>query len=211
LTPSEGPKRPKKDKTTANRKEEELQLKDSIYKLRRTRFPQLANFLLTTDVITSDDSPPPPSTNPFSLAPRSHPPPLYYLPAILTATQESFITRRKAEVSDAAEKEWELFREERSNGIAEIDQLRQRVAEEEARKKAERALDKDEMDTDTAPAPGIAIDNKTTDDNVVVRGGEPPSREIEMEVDDGIGTHEDSKDAAAEQEKKRGAYTYAGR
>jgi hypothetical protein len=69
------------------------------YKLRRTRFPQLANFLLTTDVITSDDSPPPPSTNPFSLAPRSHPPPLYYLPAILTATQESFITRRKAEVS----------------------------------------------------------------------------------------------------------------
>jgi hypothetical protein len=58
------------------------------------------------------------------------------------------------------------------------------------------------MDTDTAPAPGIAIDNKTTDDNVVVRGGEPPSREIEMEVDDGIGTHEDSKDAAAEQEKK---------
>ena len=107
----------KKDKTAANRKEEELQLKDSIvccyllyclttfttnhetqYKLRRKRLPILANFLFTSDVIPSEDSPPPPSANPLAPIPRSHPPPLCYLPAILTPAQETFISRRKAEV-----------------------------------------------------------------------------------------------------------------
>lgn len=104
----------KKDKTAANRKEEDLQLKDSIvcdvafaldvkltfmqYKLRRTRLPILANFLLTSDDIPLDASTPPPSENPLAPVPRSHPPPLYYLPAILTSDQEAFLTRRKAEV-----------------------------------------------------------------------------------------------------------------
>lgn len=102
---------------SANRREEELQLKDSIvrhlifmmglyfnispaqYKLRRARLPLLANFLLTSDRIPSDDaSPPPPSKTPLALAPRTHPPPLYYLPAILTPAQEVFLTQRKAEV-----------------------------------------------------------------------------------------------------------------
>ncbi|RDB20694.1 hypothetical protein Hypma_012198 [Hypsizygus marmoreus] len=144
----------KKDKTTANRKEEDLQLKDSIYKYRRTRLPLLSNFLSTSDDIPSDDStPPPPSSKPLALPPRAHPPPLYYLPAILTPSQEAFLSRRKAEVAEAAEKEWQLFREEREAGIIEIQQLRQRVAEEDARRKSERGPENDEMETDSALAP----------------------------------------------------------
>lgn len=67
------------------------------YKLRRKRLPILANFLFTSDVIPSDDLPP--STSPLAPVPRSHPPPLCYLPVILTPAQEAFISRRKAEVS----------------------------------------------------------------------------------------------------------------
>jgi len=108
----------KKDKHTANRKEEEIQLKNTIvspfcvslgvgkfrafgslqHRLRRSRLPVLANFLLTSDVIPSDDSSYPPSYK-WTLEPlRSHPPPLYYLPAVLTPSQEAFIAKRKAEV-----------------------------------------------------------------------------------------------------------------
>ena len=106
------------------------------YKLRRTRLPVLANFLLTSDNIPdvppadlerSSASPPPEPATPINAdgtdlaqdaesknlssatarasrapalagPPRSHPPPLYYLPAILTPAQEAFIKRRKEEV-----------------------------------------------------------------------------------------------------------------
>jgi hypothetical protein len=105
----------KKDKTTANRKEEELQLKDSIvcpltrytlpqlthyhqYKLRRTRLPLLANFLCTSDKITDIDEEDSPSADPLAPPPRSHPPPLYYLPVILTPSQEAFLKKRKEAV-----------------------------------------------------------------------------------------------------------------
>jgi len=109
----------KKDKHTANRKEEETQLKNSIvsrigtpfdvgklkatcdfhqHRLRRSRLPILANFLITSDIIPSDDSSPPPSHKIVLEPLRSHPPPLYYLPAILTPSQEAFIAKRKAEV-----------------------------------------------------------------------------------------------------------------
>ncbi|KAG9312257.1 hypothetical protein JVU11DRAFT_7559 [Chiua virens] len=128
----------KKDKTAANRREEELQLKDSIYKLRHVRLPLLSNFLLTSDIIPPSDASPPPSTNPLAPPSRSHPPPLYYIPAVLTPAQEAFLVRRKAEVTGAAEREWEAFRDERTSGIEEIKQFRQRVTEEEARRKRER-------------------------------------------------------------------------
>ncbi|KIP08707.1 hypothetical protein PHLGIDRAFT_29476 [Phlebiopsis gigantea 11061_1 CR5-6] len=128
----------KKDKTSANRREEELQLKDSIHKLRRTRLPLLANFLSTTDRIPTDDSELPSPSDPLALPPRSHPPPLYYLPAILLPRQEDFLKRRKAEVTEAAEKEWESFKVERAADVEEISKLRQRVAEEEERKRGER-------------------------------------------------------------------------
>jgi len=183
----------KKDKTAANRKEEELQLKDSVYKLRRTRLPLLANFLVTSDIIPTDDSSPPPaSTNPLASVPRSHPPPLYYLPAILTPAQENFMAKRKAEVTEAAEKEWSLFVEERTAGIEEIKQLRQKVAEEEARKKSDKAPEKDEMDAD-APHDESALASKDTDmeidDGSATKGStaatvEPESKEESAAMDD---------------------------
>ncbi|KAI6101437.1 hypothetical protein EDD16DRAFT_1495550 [Pisolithus croceorrhizus] len=138
----------KKDKTTANRKEEELQLKDSIYKLRRIRLPLLSNFLSTSDIIPSDLT----STTlsePLAPLPRSHPPPLYYRPAILTPSQDAFLAKRQVEVVEAAEKEWLAFREERTIGIEEIKRLRQRVAEEEARQRKEREADKQETPNDS--------------------------------------------------------------
>lgn len=53
----------KKDKTLATRKEEELGVKVSVYKLRRMRLSLLANFLLTSDDMSNepsmDDSEPP--------------------------------------------------------------------------------------------------------------------------------------------------------
>jgi len=128
----------KKDKHTANRKEEEIQLKNSINRLRRSRLPILANFLLTSDVIPSDDSSPPPEQK-WAIEPlRSHPPPLYYLPAILTPSQEAFIAKKKAEAAEIVEKEWSSFLGERDATINEVRELRRRVVEEEARKQAER-------------------------------------------------------------------------
>ncbi|KAF8223074.1 hypothetical protein L208DRAFT_563112 [Tricholoma matsutake] len=180
----------KKDKTASNRKEEDLQLKDSVYKFRRTRFPFLANFLLTSDIIPSDDSsPPPPSTNPLSFMPRSHPPPLFYLPAILTPAQEAFIDRRKAEVHEATEKEWELFREERSTGIGEINQLRQRVADEDARRKTDKGSDKDDIDMDASL---VSPDAAAAE----------PTREVEMDVDDGARNTRDEPKGPVQEEKK---------
>ncbi|KAK2463029.1 hypothetical protein APHAL10511_004684 [Amanita phalloides] len=190
----------KRDKTTANRKEEDLQLRDSIYKLRRTRLPLIANFLCTSDNISSDETSS--NTNPLSPPPRTHPPPLYYLPAILTREQEAFITRRKAEVQEAAEKEWHQFKEERTTGIAEINSLRQRVADEEARRRAEREADKDEMDADGPPlSAGPGEEDKDKHD---AESTEPtaPASAAEMEVDSGSGAHHEENKEASEQEKK---------
>ncbi|KAI6029083.1 hypothetical protein BKA83DRAFT_676816 [Pisolithus microcarpus] len=163
----------KKDKTTANRKEEELQLKDSIYKLRRIRLPLLSNFLSTSDIIPSDLT----STtlsDPLAPLPRSHPPPLYYRPAILTPSQEAFLAKRLVEVAEAAEKEWLAFREERTTGIEEIKRLRQRVAEEEARQRKEREANKQE----TLKEEGDSGQDKEAEEQLVK---EPES---EMEVDE---------------------------
>ncbi|KAJ8594252.1 hypothetical protein M405DRAFT_809448 [Rhizopogon salebrosus TDB-379] len=130
----------KKDRNAANRREEDLQLKDSIHKLRRTHLPLYSHFLCTSDDIQSIDSmeDQPSSTSPLALPKRSHPPPLFYLPAILTPAQEAFLEKRKIKVKEAAESEWFTFREERTAGIDEIKQLRERVAEEDARRKKEK-------------------------------------------------------------------------
>ncbi|RXW16140.1 hypothetical protein EST38_g9711 [Candolleomyces aberdarensis] len=179
----------KKEKTLANRKEEDLQLKDSIYKLRRRRLPVLANFLLTSDTIPPEGSPPPPSTNSLAPVPRSHPPPLYYLPAVLTPAQEVFL------VTEAVKKEWDAFKQEREAGIAEINDLRQKVADEEARQKA----DRDAMDTD-APAPEAASPSLT-------KGAGPSSssdklRDAAMDVDDGARASPPAGSTRPESEKK---------
>jgi len=175
----------KKDKTAANRKEEELQLKDSIYKLRRQRLPILANFLFTSDVISSDDLPP--STSPLAPISRSHPPPLSYLPVMLTPAQEAFISRRKSEVIEAAEQEWNLFHEERSSGIDEINRIRQRVAEEDAARKKDNNTNQDGMETDIpiqsddAPALAVVEDGGRP---IVAADGDSTNKIADMDVDD---------------------------
>ncbi|KAJ7043507.1 hypothetical protein C8F04DRAFT_1175317 [Mycena alexandri] len=204
----------RKDKLTANRKEEDLQLKDSIYKLRRTRLPLLANFLLTSDIIppSATDEDPAPLPLALSTVPRGHPPPLYYLPAVLTPAQESYIRRRKAQVCpvhlgnldsmltgeqvlEAVDKEYTSFLEERTTGITDILDLRKVVAEEEARKKSEREKDAPmEEDGDKSKPEGEAEQQQ------------PKSAvDVEMDVDDRdsatLGTVE-SKEAEEELEKK---------
>ncbi|KAI9063961.1 hypothetical protein FKP32DRAFT_1591996 [Trametes sanguinea] len=202
----------KKDKTTANRKEEELQLKDSIHKLRRTRLPLLSNFLLTSDVIPPADSESPTSTNPLAPPPRTRPPPIYYLPAKLLPSQEAFLRRRKAEVQEAAEKEWEAFKAERTAGIEEINKLRQRVADEENRQKSERPAGVESASQPAAPSP------EKEDAKMAVEGEEKPAAvtsatepspaaqngEAKMEVDEGAAPSE-AQPSEKEGEQKEAA------
>ncbi|KAI0712802.1 hypothetical protein C8T65DRAFT_608001 [Cerioporus squamosus] len=189
----------KKDKTTANRKEEELQLKDSIHKLRRTRLPLLSNFLLTSDIIPSADSDSSASTNPLAPPPKTRPPPLYYLPAKLLPSQEAFLQRRKAEVAEAAEKEWEEFKAERTAGIEEIGRLRQRVAEEESRTKVERR-EPAEGETADAKMGGEGGDEKPSDAGEKAQNGD-----AKMDVDDGAQKKDkdESRDEGAAKEKEK--------
>jgi hypothetical protein len=166
----------KKEKHIANRKEEEIQLKNSIHRLRRARLPVIANFLLTSDIIPSDDSSPPPSPK-LTLEPtRSHPPPLYFLPAVLTPAQEAFIAKRKTEAAETAKKEWGTFLSERDAAITEIKELRQRVVEEEARKQAERDAAKAEESTKPDPTP--------TSEQTGSLKLEPSPSEAKMDLDD---------------------------
>jgi len=58
--------------------------------------------LLTSDVIVDDEmdtSDSPTKDTYHAFAPRSHPPPLYYLPKILTPAQEAFLSKRKQKVT----------------------------------------------------------------------------------------------------------------
>jgi hypothetical protein len=181
----------KKDKVTANRKEEDLQLKDSMYKLRRTRIPLLANFLSTADVIPNESDPLTefPTTHLANPA-RSHPPPVFYLPAVLTPSQEAFLTRRKAEAKQAAEEEWAAFLTERSAGVEEITSMRQRVADEEAQQKAQSLTSPAEND-DKAKSPEPAEPPSATEGAMEIDDAPPPAsaedkdapRKVEEAVD----------------------------
>jgi len=121
-------------------------------------------------VISSDDSSSPASHKSTLEPSRLNPPPLYYLPVILTSSQEAFIAKRKVEVirlsyyylaaailigvtqaAETSEKEWNAFLVERDAAINEIRELRRRVVEEEARKQAEREAAKTEDDVRTDP------------------------------------------------------------
>lgn len=88
------------------------------------------------------------------------------------------------QVQDAVEKEWQDFREERSVGVVEINELRQRVAEEDSRLKAET---KDELDQDVGLAASEsngAAENKIAskqDDDAKMEIDEAPSKEESKE------------------------------
>ncbi|KAK0207074.1 hypothetical protein DFS33DRAFT_1318771 [Desarmillaria ectypa] len=179
----------RKDKLSANRKEEELQLRDSVVKYRRSRLPILANFLLTSDVIPQDqdEEHTPSFPNPLSNPPRSHPPPLYYLPAILLPSQEAFISARRTAVKDAAEAEWQAFHAERAQGIEDVKVLRLKV--EEAKKSQGEPMDEDGKDADNKRA-----EDKKEDEEERKEGDE----ETKMDTDE----LEGKKDDGGEKEKE---------
>jgi hypothetical protein len=106
-------------------------------------------------------------------------------------------------VAEAAENEWKLFQEERVAGIEEVNQLRQRVAEEDDRRKQDKSLEKDAMDTDL-PTQG----NKPSSATAELRsptGESNGHKDTAMDVDDGVPKPKDepkSAPAPSESEKK---------
>ena len=93
-------------------------------------------------------------------------------------------------MKEAAEKEWKVFRDERSAGIDEISELRERVAAEEARRKTERSdktaasQEDTPMGTEGDEKPAVAASN---------------NGDVKMEVDGG--KPQDEKSAAVKEEK----------
>ncbi|KAG6877572.1 hypothetical protein C0993_005986 [Termitomyces sp. T159_Od127] len=201
----------KKDKMAANRKEEELQLKDSIYKFRRTRLPLYANFLLTSDVITNDadndNADADDSAHALANPARTHPPPLYYLPAVLLPAQAAFLARRKHQVTTASETEYTLFRAERARGIAEVNALRQRVADEEARKRSEGGAapgaesDGADKGADKARADGEAAADADADAEGDADADADGDAEMDVEAE-GAGDAMDVEEREREREKR---------
>jgi hypothetical protein len=78
-----------------------------------------------------DDSP----SKDVDFAPKpSHPPPLYYLPKILTPSQEEFIARRRKRAEQRVAEEKEEWEAERHKGLGEVRALKE--ASEAARAQA---------------------------------------------------------------------------
>jgi hypothetical protein len=172
----------RKDRISAIRKQEDLSIKDSIVSLPRpeglmcldkhnsqlkhrySALPSLANFLLTSDVVPQDldmdedDS----SAKNVELAPKpSHPPALYYLPKILTPSQEAFIARRRKRAEQRVTEEKEEWETERSKGMDEVRMLKE--ASETARAQvgeAQRAGEDDRLARD-AETPGFGQKQET--------------------------------------------------
>ncbi|KAJ3861599.1 hypothetical protein EV359DRAFT_84167 [Lentinula novae-zelandiae] len=169
----------KKDKTLAVRKEEELGVRVSVYRLRRTRTPYLANFLCTSDVIldeqTMEEDVEQSDAQSFAKIlekakpPRSHPPPLYYLPKKLLPSQEAFLKKRKEEarpfriitVTSAAE--WSAFGAERDASVQEIRQLREKVSNAQAIEREEKRERNRNAEGDGVDATGMDVDGSNKD------------------------------------------------
>lgn len=97
------------------------------------------------------------------------------------------------QVKEAAEQEWETFRTERTAGVEELATLRQRVAEEDARRRSEQEAKAAEKDKDAAMA---------EDDRPAPPEKEAPPAPVAekeaMDVDDGV-----MKEAPTEKEQER--------
>ena len=128
---------------------------------RRLQLPRLANFLITSDTIPAPDA-----SSPLLAQlqpPRSHPPQLYYLPAILTPEQAEFVAQRQAKVKETLAKEWDEWVEERKVGLEEVKTLRARVEELSRKGKDEEAQREDDAhqdapDADEKMESGLAVE-----------------------------------------------------
>jgi hypothetical protein len=100
------------------------------------------------------------------------------------------ITRLSLQVSEAAENEWSAFRQERTAGIEEISQLRQRVAKEEEQSK--RAMKESEPDQEI-----------TADDTAEKTEAPEPHHDVGMDVDDGVAVSETKEEIKEVAEDRR--------
>jgi len=122
----------KRTRTLASRKEDDLTIQDSVLRLSHRIKPYLSHFLTTSDVISHRTTESPPI--PMSLAPPvAAQTVLYYLPAILLPEQEAFLKERRETMDSQVENEQRAWRNERKQGMEEVDTLR-RQAEELANK-----------------------------------------------------------------------------
>ncbi|EJD38698.1 hypothetical protein AURDEDRAFT_116359 [Auricularia subglabra TFB-10046 SS5] len=150
----------RRGKYAASKKEDELALKDSMIRARMNRLPTLANFLLTSDVVplsadndenmdADDETTRKPSTAARAILdgpPRGHPPPLFFLPAVLLDNQKAFIEKRKVEVERHLRAEWKLWCADRSAAVEEITSLRAKAAEVEREKREAREAQEKERE-----------------------------------------------------------------
>jgi len=75
-------------------------------------------------------------------------------------------------------------------GIDEINRTRQRVAEEEAARKNDKNLNKDEMETDAPAHSDEALTSAVAEDSgrsIVVADGDSTNKVVDMDVDDAAG------------------------
>jgi len=172
----------KRDRLMANRKEEDLAIKEGILRFRETVFPRLAGFLLTNDVILRDAPPakvdqpteaPSPTSPTSPTATLAHPPrprqpaALYYLPAKLTPAQEKFLAEQKAAATQAAAEEMKEWAVDRKKGLEEVAEFRKKA---EAKKADLDALEDDSQGQRPPPvrgrSPSAAINEKMDTEKV---------------------------------------------
>ncbi|KDQ20114.1 hypothetical protein BOTBODRAFT_41346 [Botryobasidium botryosum FD-172 SS1] len=154
----------KKDRINITRTLEDLAYKEGILRVRHANLPYLSSFLLTTDDIPSESDS---STSPSS----ANVPPLYYLPAILTPSQKSFLERKRTEAEDRVQKEKDEWEGEKTKGLEEVKELRKKVAQGIPPRSAD--VEDTEMRTDDADREGSDVN-----------GGKAQAMETEAEAVD---------------------------
>jgi hypothetical protein len=177
----------KKDRLNADRTENEIAVKDGIMRHRHNVLPQFSNFLLTSDDIPS---PPPsrsPSPTPSKLPslqpPTGRPPPIYYLPTILTKSQSVFLERRKKQLAVQVDEERSEWETKRKQGLDEVRTMRTKA--EEAAATLERRGDKGpgENENETMADGDVKTPSGTHNGDAISEDREDRSA-VPMETDD---------------------------
>ncbi|KZT61154.1 hypothetical protein CALCODRAFT_491551 [Calocera cornea HHB12733] len=138
----------KKTRSLASRKEDDIVIQDSVLRLSHRIKPLLSHFLTTSDMIAL-----PPAADPLASIPLSLAPPaathtvLYYLPAILLPEQEVFLRDRQISMAKLVDSEQRAWRDERKQGMDEVELLRRRAEEI-----ASSETVTDEVDSGSVPA-----------------------------------------------------------
>jgi len=123
----------KKNRSLATRKEDELAIQESVFRLSHRTKPYLSHFLTTSDTIPLPSSDSTTVSLPMSVAPPvAKQTVLYYLPAILLPEQEAFLKQRQEAITVQVESEQRSWKEEKRDGLTEVESLRQHAEELDA-------------------------------------------------------------------------------